>query len=318
MKRRPYGKTGVGVTPIGLGTIALGRSPRVESDDQAIEIVRGTFEAGVNFIDTAPLYGDAERRLGLALRELADLAPDDLVINTKAGYRPDPFDYSEEQTVACVQASLDVLGRDFIQFVHIHDVERSDLTTVMNGAAKALHLLKDDGVIGHVGVAGGPVDLLMQYIETGEFDSVITHNRYNLLDRPAAALIDRAHELGVGIVNAAPFASGILAQPDNAASPYVYHEAPNEVRERLHRIARLCADQGVEVASAAVKFSVRNDKIGTTILGAASADEIQAAVRAAEAPIDEELWRRIEREAPPNTVDNVEEWRSTGIRSITL
>jgi D-threo-aldose 1-dehydrogenase len=290
----------------------------VKSDAQAVEVVRATFEAGVNFIDTAPLYGVAERRLGVALKELAGDVPDDLVINTKAGYRPDPFDYSEQQTIACVEKSLNLLGLDFVHYVHIHDVERAEVATVLNGALKGLQNLKQQKVVGHIGVAGGPVDLLTEYVETGEFESVITHNRFNLLDQPAAALIHRAHELGMAVVNAAPFASGILAQPENPDTPYVYHPAPPEVKHRVERIAAICKDFGVEVPAAAVRFSTNNAKIAVTILGAATPAEVTAAAEAAEMDFDPELWTAIEREAPPNRADDVEEWRSTGVAPITL
>lgn len=306
------------MTPIGLGTVALGRSPRVKSDAQAVEIVRAAFEAGVNFIDTAPLYGVAEHRLGVALKNLSGEVPDDLVINTKAGYRPDPFDYSEKQTIACVERSLDLLGLDFIHYVHIHDVERAEIATVLDGALKGLQKLKQQKVVGHIGVAGGPVDLLSEYVETGEFESVITHNRFNLLDRPATALIKRASELGMAVVNAAPFASGILARPENLDTPYIYHPAPQEVRDRVERIAAICKDFGVGVPAAAVRFSTRNDDVAVTILGAASPAEIRAAAEAAEMDIDPELWTAIDREAPPNLIDVVEEWRKTGMDPITL
>ena len=318
MTKQPFGGTGHCVTPIGLGTVALGRSPRVRSDAEAVEIVRATFEAGINFIDTAPLYGVAERRLGIALRDLAGDVPADLVINTKAGYRPDPFDYSEQQTIACVEKSLDLLGLDFIHYVHIHDVQRSEITTVLNGALRGLQKLKEQKVVGHIGVAGGPIDLLSDYVDTGEFESVITHNRFNLLDQPAASLIHRANELGMAVVNAAPFASGILAQPDNPDTPYVYHLAPPDVRKRVERIAAICKDFEVDLAAASVGFSTKHPEVSVTILGAATPAEIRAAAKAAEAHFDQELWTVIAREVPPNLVDNVEEWRKTGARDITL
>ena len=318
MKKQPYGGTGHDITPVGLGMVPIGRSPRVTSDEQAVEVVRTTFEAGINFIDTAPYYGDAERRLGIALKEIGDDAPDDLFINTKAGYRPDPFDYSEEQTVACVEKSLELLGLDLLHAVHIHDVERSDMDTVMNGSLKALQRLQDQRLVGHIGVSGGPVELLTSYIETGEFESVITHNRFNLLDQQAGPLIDRANELGVAVINAAPFASGILARPANLDAPYVYHTAPPEVRERIERISAVCREFGVEVPAAAVGFSVEKEKVAVTILGAATPDEIRAAAAAAEAEFPPELWAAIEREAPPNMVDNVENWRKQGGQSVIL
>ncbi len=306
------------MTPVGLGTVAMGKSPRVTSDAQAVEIVRATFEAGINFIDTAPYYGEAERRLGIALKELADDAPDDLFINTKAGYRPDPFDYSEGQTIACVEKSLELLGLDLIHTVHIHDVEHSDMATVLNGALKGLQKLQDQRLVGHIGVSGGPVDLLTRYIETGEFESVITHNRFNLLDQPAASLIDRANELGVAVINAAPFASGILARPANLDSPYVYQPAPPEVRDRIERLSALCREFGVELPAAAVGFSVAKEKVAVTILGAAAPAEIKAAAAAADADFPPELWAAIEREAPANLVDDVEEWRKRGEAAVVF
>ncbi len=306
------------MTPVGLGTVAMGKSPRVTSDAQAVEIVRATFEAGINFIDTAPYYGEAERRLGIALKELADDAPDDLFINTKAGYRPDPFDYSEGQTIACVEKSLELLGLDLIHTVHIHDVEHSDMATVLNGALKGLQKLQDQRLVGHIGVSGGPVDLLTRYIETGEFESVITHNRFNLLDQPAASLIDRANELGVAVINAAPFASGILARPANLDTPYVYQPAPPEVRDRIERLSAICREFGVELPAAAVGFSVAKEKVAVTILGAAAPAEIKAAAAAADADFPPELWAAIEREAPANLVDDVEEWRKRGEAAVVF
>lgn len=318
MERRPFGKTGHGVTPIGLGTVALGRSPRVQSDAMATAIVRAALQGGINFVDTAPLYGQAERRLGIALAELADLVPADFVLNTKVGYRPDPFDYSEGQTLRCVEESLRLLRRERLHVVHIHDVERSDIKTVMNGARKALHRLQEQKVVGHVGVAGGPVAMLREYVETGEFESLITHNRYNLLDQPAAPLIRRARELGLAVINAAPFASGILARPHDPSTPYIYHEAPPEVLERVARMSAICAEQGVALPAAAVMFSVRNSDITTTILGAAFAHEVESAVAAVHATAPDRLWDELAREVPANALDDVEAWRKTGRQPVTL
>ena len=195
------------VSPIGLGTVSLGLAERVPTDADATAIVRALFEVGANVIDTAPVYGEAERRIGIALRDLEDEAPPDLVVATKVGYRPDPFDYSEAQTRACVDESLRLLGRDRLDLVYIHDVEITKFDTVMNGSLVALQDLRASGVVGCIGVSGGTVDVLRQYVETGEFDAVLTHNRYTLLDQPAGGLIGRAHELGVAVTNAAPFSA---------------------------------------------------------------------------------------------------------------
>ena len=299
------------VSPIGLGTVSLGLAERVPTDADATAIVRALFEVGANVIDTAPVYGEAERRIGIALRDLEDEAPPDLVVATKVGYRPDPFDYSEAQTRACVDESLRLLGRDRLDLVYIHDVEITKFDTVMNGSLVALQDLRASGVVGCIGVSGGTVDVLRQYVETGEFDAVLTHNRYTLLDQPAGGLIGRAHELGVAVTNAAPFSAGMLARPfdpggTHTSGPFAaldFEQGRPEAIERVRTIAAIAAGYGVDLPTAAVRFSTRNPGVQLTVLGAESSDEVATAARAATAEIPDRMWAEIAEAAPPNLVD---------------
>ena len=299
------------VSPIGLGTVSLGLAERVPTDADATAIVRALFEVGANVIDTAPVYGEAERRIGIALRDLEDEAPPDLVVATKVGYRPDPFDYSEAQTRACVDESLRLLGRDRLDLVYIHDVEITKFDTVMNGSLVALQDLRASGVVGCIGVSGGTVDVLRQYVETGEFDAVLTHNRYTLLDQPAGGLIGRAHELGVAVTNAAPFSAGMLARPfdpggTHTSGPFAaldFEQGRPEAIERVRTIAAIAAGYGVDLPTAAVRFSTRNPAVQLTVLGAESSDEVATAARAATAEIPDRMWAEIAEAAPPNLVD---------------
>ena len=299
------------VSPIGLGTVSLGLAERVRTDADATAIVRALFEVGANVIDTAPVYGEAERRIGIALRDLEDEAPPDLVVATKVGYRPDPFDYSEAQTRACVDESLRLLGRDRLDLVYIHDVEITKFDTVMNGSLVALQDLRASGVVGCIGVSGGTVDVLRQYVETGEFDAVLTHNRYTLLDQPAGGLIGRAHELGVAVTNAAPFSAGMLARPfdpggTHTSGPFAaldFEQGRPEAIERVRTIAAIAAGYGVDLPTAAVRFSTRNPAVQLTVLGAESSDEVATAARAATAEIPDRMWAEIAEAAPPNLVD---------------
>lgn len=299
------------VSPIGLGTVSLGRAERVPTDPDATEIVRALFDVGANVIDTAPVYGEAERRVGIALRDLEDETPRDLVIATKVGYRPDPFDYSEAQTRACVDESLRLLARDRLDLIYIHDVEVTKFDTVMNGSLAALRDLQANGVVGYIGVSGGPVDVLRSYVETGEFDAVLTHNRYTLLDQPASGLISRAHELGVAVTNAAPFSAGMLARPFDAggrhtSGPFAAHEFEQgrpDAMDRVRAIATIVAAYGVDLPTAAVRFSTRNSAVQLTVLGAESRDEVAAAARAATREIPNRMWAEIAQAAPPNLDD---------------
>ena len=307
MNRRQFGKSDLQISTIGLGCVPLGNIEKVRTVDDAVAIMRTALEFGINFFDTAPLYGESEseRRVGAALRECNDLIPADFVLNTKVGYRPDPFDYgSEEQTLACVEESLELLGVDYLPMIHIHDVQHSDLPTVMGGARKALHRLQAEGVVGIVGLAAGPVSMMLEYVETREFDSILTHNRFTLLDQPAEPLIARAAELGLGIINGAPFSSGLLARPLDQSATYVYREAAPDVLTRAARIHEICKQHGVSTVAAAIQFSARDSRIDTTIMGAKSPEQIRESAESLAENIPDEIWAEFEREVPPKLTDD--------------
>src|SRR3989338_9259739 len=80
-----------------------------------------------------------------------------------------------------------------------------------NGPVAELEKMKKEGIIINIGISGGPIDMLLEFVRTGRFDAVITHNRWNLLWQVADPLIEVAYKMGIGIFNAAPYASGILA-----------------------------------------------------------------------------------------------------------
>jgi hypothetical protein len=98
-----------------------------------------------------------------------------------------------------VERSLNLLGMDKLSLVYLHDPEHASYEDIMapGGAVEILVGLKEEGVIEHLGVAGGPIDLMIRYVETGTFEAVITHNRYTLINRTAEPLLNRAAELSV-------------------------------------------------------------------------------------------------------------------------
>jgi len=210
------------VTPLCLGCAALGDMPETFDyavpERRALETLRAAFSSPISFVDTAASYGDgeSERRIGLVLRELSGVPPGH-VLSTKADRDLHTGDFSGEQFKRSVERSLRLLGLDQLAVVFMHDPEHTTFEAAMapGGPVEVLQRFKNEGVIEHIGVAGGPIDMLIQYVETGAFEAVITHNRYTLLNRSADPLLDRASRLGLGVLNAAPYGSGMLAKgPD--------------------------------------------------------------------------------------------------------
>jgi D-threo-aldose 1-dehydrogenase len=167
-----------------------------------------------------------------------------------------------------------------------------------DGPVEALLGLQREGVIAHVGVAGGPIDLLRRFVATGAFQVVLTHNRYTLVDRSAGPLIEDAGRAGVGVLNAAVYGGGILAKGPNAVSTYAYRAAGPELADRIARMERLCRDGGVSLQAAALQFSLRDRRISSTVVGLSRPERIAESVALAAIPIPETLWEELEVLAP--------------------
>jgi D-threo-aldose 1-dehydrogenase len=272
LPRRPFGPTGLEVAPICVGCAELGNMPETfaysVSEEQALATLRAAFDGPINFLDTAAAYGqgESERRVGLALRERGGL-PAGFVLATKADLDPATKDFSAGQARRSVERSLKLLGLDRLQVVYLHDPEYAaqsfEEIAGPGGAVEELHRLKQEGIIGHVGIAGGPIDMMIRYVETGAFEAVISHNRYTLLNRDADPLFEIAARRGLAVVNAAPYGSGLLAKGPDAYPRYAYREAPAALIDSARRMAELCARYETPLAAAALQPAPRSFSAST-------------------------------------------------------
>jgi D-threo-aldose 1-dehydrogenase len=310
LDRREVGQTGLGVTNLCFGTSALGHMPETYRygvpEPQALETVRAIFRSPVNFLDTAASYGngESERRIGMVLRELGGI-PAGFVLATKADRDEQTNDFSGDQMRRSVERSLRLLGLEQLQLAYLHDPEHTtfEAATAPGGPVDALVDLKRQGVIGHLGIAGGPIPLMIQFVESGIFEAVISHNRYTLLHRSASRLFDLAAARGMGVLNAAPYGSGILARGPEHYPRYAYQDAPAELVDRARGLAAECERAGVPLAAAALQFSLRDPRIGSTIVGVSRPDRIDQTLELARVTIPDDLWARLDRFADSGEQD---------------
>jgi D-threo-aldose 1-dehydrogenase len=298
---RPLGTTGLRVTPLCIGGGTLGSMPEnfgyAVSADQGIATVRRVLDGPINFLDTSNGYsnGESERRIGAAIAEAGGL-PDGFVLATKVDPDPGTGDYSGARVRRSVEESLERLGLDRIQLLYLHDPEQISFAEGIapGGPVEALLRLRAEGVADHLGVAGGPVELMAQYLRTGAFEALITHNRWTLVDRSAGDLIDEAVQRGIAVVNAAPFGGGILSKGTTRTSAYAYREAPPPIVDRVREMERACEEYGVPLAAAALQFSTRDARITSTIAGISRPERVDETLRLAAWDIPAELWTRLE------------------------
>ncbi len=302
LSRRPLGSTGLQVTPICIGTAPLGNMPETFTygvpEERALATVRAFFASPINFLDTAASYGDgeSERRIRIVLRELGGL-PSGYVLATKADRDLQSGVFTGEQMRRSVERSLRLLGLEQLQLVYLHDPEHISFEEAMQpgGPVEVLQQCKEEGLIAHLGVAGGPIDLMIRFVETSLFEVAISLNRFTLLNREAEPFWDVCQKHGVAALNAAPYGPGILAKGPGTYPRYMYGQAPEDYLQRAYAIEALCERYHVPLAAVAVQFSLRDPRITATIVGMSKPERLKETLALAQTPIPDELWQDVAR-----------------------
>lgn len=302
---RPFGRTGLAVTPICIGTSPLASMPDLYGyavgDEQAQATVAAVFDGPFNFLDTSNNYGtgSAERRIGAVIRRRG--LPEGFVLATKVDADPATGDFSGERVRRSAEESLERLGVDRVPLLYLHDPEfhiTFEQAMAPGGAVEALVALRDAGVAGHIGIAGGPIGLLRRYVATGVFEAVISHNRWTLVNREAEPLLEEARARGVAFVNGAPYGGGMLVKGPDAQPRYAYRATGEPVREAVRAMQRLCAAHDVPLAAAALQFSLRDPRVAATIIGVSTPARIAETLELATLPIPASLWDELDRHLP--------------------
>jgi D-threo-aldose 1-dehydrogenase len=302
--------TRVRVTRLGLGTAPLGGLYEPVTERVAQGVVRGAREHGLRFFDTAPLYGSglAERRLGAALRAYRR---EDVSVSTKVGrlirpngerqslFRGAPqlhpvFDFSYDGALRSLEASLERLGLERVDVAFIHDPD-AHFDEALRGAYTALRRLREERVVGAIGVGMNQAELLCNFARTADFDCFLLAGRYTLLDTTAAGeLLPLCLERGIAVIAGGVFNSGILADPD--AATFDYRPASEGLVERARHLARVCGRWEVPLAAAALQFPLGHPAITSILVGCRSQEELDEDVRLFEREIPVGLWHELRAE----------------------
>ncbi|MEO6090117.1 MAG: aldo/keto reductase [Umezawaea sp.] len=297
---------------LGLGTSPLGNLYTAVTDDEARAVIDAAWDAGVRTFDTAPHYGLglAEQRLGAAL---ADRPRSEYVLSTKVGRLlvPDPegagrldddgfvvpaahrrvWDFSADGVRRCLESSLERLGLDRVDVVYVHDPDGHGDQAITE-AVPALVELREQGVIGAVGVGMNQWQLPARFVRESDVDVVMLAGRYTLLEQSALAeFLPLCSERGIHVIIAGMFNSGLLARhdvPDDAT--HDYRAASADLIARARRIAEVCARHGTTLPAAALWFPFGHPAVTGAVVGARAEAEIRANVAALTKPLPAELW----------------------------
>ncbi|WP_421984361.1 aldo/keto reductase [Roseibium sp.] len=318
---------GVTVTELGFGTAPLGNLYRAIPDRDAQEILAASWDAGVRYFDTAPLYGLglSETRLNPFLR---GKDRDSYVLSTKIGRilaatRPEDrdgfgkwfdvparreiYDYTYDGVMRSIEFSLERLGIDRIDILFAHDLDifnhgtqdalDAKLNEFMNGGYKALLSLREQGTIKAFGAGVNEWQPCQWMAERGDFDIFLLAGRYTLLEQEAlTSFLPLCEARNIGIVIGGPYNSGILATGAKPGAFYNYDPAPEDVLERVRAIQNICDRHGVRLVDAAFQFPLRHPSVISVIPGGQGVSEMESNLKAESADIPEALWADLKSE----------------------
>ncbi|KAM8704126.1 hypothetical protein ACLKA7_008695 [Drosophila subpalustris] len=270
MEYRKLGGTGLKVSALSLGGATLSALYDKKYDiDEGIKTVQEAIKSGINYIDTAPFYGqgESERLLGQALK---DVPREAYYIATKVGrYELDTdrmFDFTAAKTRQSVKKSLDLLGLYHVDVLQVHDVDAApSLDMVLNETIPVLEEFVKAGRARFIGITGYDVEVLKDCAERskGRVHTVLSYARYTLLDNTLLRHMKTFKELNVGVICAAAHALGLLSN----AGPQSWHPGSQELQALGRQAADICKKRNVELGKLAMCYTMQLEDASTFLIG---------------------------------------------------
>ncbi len=304
MERRKLGTSDLEVTPIGLGCWAIGGWLwGGADDDESVRAIRRAVERGVNFIDTAPVYGQgySEEIVGKALEGIRD----DVLIATKCGLVWDPrkgrryfadhtglqFYYNLEPESVRKECE-DSLRRLRTEVIDLYQCHWPDPGVPPEDTMEGLLKLKEQGKIRAIGVSNFNTEQMGRCLSAGQLDS--DQPQYNMLDRSVEnEILPFCRENDVGIIAYSPLARGILtgkvtmdrtfAETDHRARQKWFQPANRKrVLDFLEKIRPIAEGHGATLAQLAANWVICQEGITVAITGARNPAQVDENVKAGE------------------------------------
>lgn len=306
-----FGRGGLKVSQVGLGTAPLGGMFTSVEESSSDELIKTAINEGVNYFDTAPFYGHtkSEKRLGrgLGLAEAKKTA----IVSTKVGrilvegeyegptiFRDlEPcspvFNYSAEGVRRSFEESLERMKLDHVDILFIHDPE-NHMDQAIGEAYPELDKMRSEGLVKSIGVGINFSDLATRFVKETDIDIVLIAGRYTLLEQTAAKdLLPEALKRNVSVLAAGVFNSGVLVNP-TAGATYDYAPASEEIINHAKALHEAIKSFGVPVSAVGLQFPLRHPAVKAILTGARTADELKSNLNDFALDLPSEIWHSLE------------------------
>lgn len=282
-----------------LGTSGLGGVWGRVDEQESVEALLYALEKGVEVIDTAPSYSNAQEYVGKALRKWDGDLP---FLSTKIGRlkaeKADEvhLDYSTEGMKKSMQESLQLLGVDYIDLLFLHEPHLVPVEN-MEEILDTLHSFQDEGIVGMLGIGGNPEGPFWDYVDTEYFDVVST-----FLKMDASTLEGFKHDIPrfmdkeLAIYAASSLHMGLLG---SKFTEYVHNPPNSEWIQKAHidnavRVNKIAQNNGVTLTNLALRYLFSMKEADRVVLGPKTLDEVQESISIwEEGPLEQEVFNQV-------------------------
>ncbi|HPO13957.1 MAG TPA: aldo/keto reductase [Candidatus Hydrogenedentes bacterium] len=299
MKRRILGKTGLEVSELSLGAAFITGSE--QGFNGALPIVKLAFESGMNLADTSADYGDSEKALGYALRELG--AP--CIVSTKLGPRAGkPFGPKDKACLRRIfEESLELLHRDVIDILMIHEPDRpgefdwyNDGVSFKGPVVDLLQELKQEGLIKYTGLGGTTAYALARIMATGQYDVVLTAFNSSPLWREAMiSILPEAKKQNMGVLLGSPTQQGWLSRRyDTEIERGALFLSPPR-RAQFKALYELIDDCRIETPVFCLRWALGVPGVSSVLTGPRTLAQLEQNIQAVEqGPLPKDVNKRLD------------------------
>ncbi len=315
MERRQLGKNGPQVSAIGLGCMSIGiadvYTSSAQDESRAIELIHRALDLGVNFLDTANIYGDSEIKVGKAIRDRRDA----VILATKFGIVTESpvqdrgVDGSPENARRACDESLRRLGVEQIDLYYLHRVDpKVPIEETVGGMTELVR----SGKVRYLGLSEASPATVRRAHKVHPIHAVQTE--YSLFSRePEEGLLETLRELGIALVAYSPLGRGFLGgrfRSVDDLAPGDWRRGNPRFQGEQFRINLAIADRLRELASEkkctpaqlALAWLIRRHDDVVPIPGTSSMTRLEENVQAAEIQVSEQDLNRIEQALPKGSV----------------
>lgn len=316
--KRVFARSGITTTLLGFGSAPLGNLFRPIATNDAHEMIHASWEAGIRFYDTAPMYGHglAEHRMSDALFEYPR---EEYLLCTKVGRTLTPskpgsfdhgawskvpplkseFDYSYDGTFRQLEGSLQRMMSDRVDILLVHDIDRfthgdnqpTRFKEAVAGSFKALIKMRDEGVTSCIGVGVNETDVCYKVAQEIDIDVLLLAGRYTLLDHDSLNdLMPLCEERKISVILGGAFNSGILATGAVPGAKFNYSTAPEHIMEKTRRIESVCKEFNVSLPAAAIQFVSAHPTVVNICLGARNMNQWKENYNLLNEKIPSDFW----------------------------